>query len=103
MARLELIASATFGLEAAVKREVQALGYEITDSRDGRITYMANERGIVRSNLWLRCADRVYVQMAEFRAETFEELFQQTKALPWEEWIPLDGRFTVIGNHSFAV
>ncbi len=98
MSRMQLVASATFGLEAVVKREIEALGYKITDSRDGRLTYMGDERAVVRSNLWLRCADRVYVQMAEFRAETFEELFQQTKALPWEEWIPLDGRFTVIGT-----
>jgi putative N6-adenine-specific DNA methylase len=98
MTQLELIASATFGLEAVVKREIEDLGYRITDSRDGRISYMADERGIVRSNLWLRCADRVYLKMAEFKAETFEELFQQTAALPWEEWIPADGRFTVIGT-----
>ncbi|MBQ3577263.1 MAG: class I SAM-dependent RNA methyltransferase, partial [Firmicutes bacterium] len=98
MSRMQLVASATFGLEAVVKREIEALGYKITYSRDGRLTYMGDERAVVRSNLWLRCADRVYVQMAEFRAETFEELFQQTKALPWEEWIPLDGRFTVIGT-----
>ncbi len=98
MSRLELIASATFGLEAVVKREIEALGYRITDSRDGRLCYSGDERAIVRSNLWLRCADRVYVKMAEFNAVTFEELFRQTAALPWEEWIPLDGRFTVIGT-----
>ncbi len=98
MSKLELIASATFGLEAVVKREVEALGYTITDSRDGRISYLGDERALVRSNLWLRCADRVYVKMAEFKAQSFEELFQQTKALAWEEWIPLDGRFTVVGT-----
>lgn len=103
MARLELVASATFGLEAVVKREIEALGYTITDSRDGRLTYLGDERAIVRSNLWLRCADRVYVKMAEFKAETFEELFQQTAALPWEEWIPLDGKFTVVGSSVKSV
>ncbi|MBR0131425.1 MAG: class I SAM-dependent RNA methyltransferase [Firmicutes bacterium] len=103
MTRLELIASATFGLEAVVKREVEELGYKITDSRDGRISYMADERGIVRSNLWLRCADRVYLKMAEFNASSFEELFQQTAVLPWEEWIPSDGRFTVIGSSVKSV
>ncbi len=103
MTRLELIASATFGLEAVVKREIEELGYKITDSRDGRISYMADERGIVRSNLWLRCADRVYLKMAEFKASSFEELFQQTAALPWEEWIPSDGRFTVIGSSVKSV
>ncbi len=103
MSKLDLVASATFGLEAVVKREIEALGYQVSDSRDGRITYTGDERAIARSNLWLRCADRVYVQMAEFGAVTFEELFQQTKALPWEEWIPLDGRFTVIGTSVKSV
>ena len=103
MSKLELIASATFGLEAVVKREIEALGYTITDSRDGRLTYTGDERAIVRSNLWLRCADRVYVKMAEFRAETFEELFQQTRALPWADWIPIDGKFTVIGTSVKSV
>lgn len=93
--KLELIATATFGLEAVVKREIEQLGYKIIKSEDAKITYLADERGIVRSNLWLRCADRVLVKMAEFDAAEFEELFQQTKALPWEEWIPIDGKFTV--------
>lgn len=96
--RLELIATATFGLEAVVKREIQNLGYKIIKSEDGKITYMGDERAIVRSNLWMRSADRVLLKMAEFRACEFEELFQQTKALPWEELIPIDGKFTVTGT-----
>ncbi|MBR2098136.1 MAG: class I SAM-dependent RNA methyltransferase, partial [Firmicutes bacterium] len=76
MARIELTATATFGLEAVVKREIEGLGYAVTGSQDGRISYMADERGIVRSNLWLRSADRVYVKLAEFETKTFEELFQ---------------------------
>ena len=96
--RLELIATATFGLEAVVKREIQNLGYKIIKSEDGKIPYMGDERAIVRSNLWLRSADRVLLKMAEFRACEFEELFQQTKALPWEELIPIDGKFTVTGT-----
>lgn len=96
--RLELIATATFGLEAVVKREIQNLGYKILKSEDGKITYMGDERAIVRSNLWLRSADRVLLKMAEFKAMEFEELFQQTKALPWEELIPIDGKFTVTGT-----
>ena len=98
MSKLDLIATATFGLEAVVKREVEALGYQVTDSRDGRITYTTDERGLVRSNLWLRCADRVYVKMAEFEALSFEDLFQNCAAIPWEEWIPPDGKFTVTGG-----
>lgn len=96
--KLELIATATFGLEAVVRREVEALGYSIIRSEDGKVTYVGDERAIVRSNLWLRSADRVLVKMAEFQALEFEELFQQTKALNWEEWIPLDGKFAVVGT-----
>ena len=96
--KLELIATATFGLEAVVKREVEALGYRILRSEDGKITYMGDERAIVRSNLWLRSADRVLVKLAEFQATEFEELFQQTKGIPWEEWIPADGKMIVTGT-----
>ncbi len=96
--KLELIATATFGLEAVVKREIQNLGYKIIKSEDGKITYMGDERAIVRSNLWLRSADRVLLKMAEFKAAEFEELFQQTRGLAWEELIPIDGKFTVTGT-----
>lgn len=96
--KLELIATATFGLEAVVKREIQDLGYKILKSEDGKITYLGDERAIVRSNLWLRSADRVLLKMAEFKAMEFEELFQQTRGIPWEELIPIDGRFTVTGT-----
>lgn len=96
--KLELIATATFGLEAVVKREIEDLGYQIIKSEDAKITYLGDERAIVRSNLWLRCADRVLLKMGEFDALEFEELFQKTKALPWEEFIPIDGRFTVTGT-----
>lgn len=96
--KLELIATATFGLEAVVKREIEALGYKILKTEDGKVTYLGDERAIVRSNLWLRSADRVLLKMAEFTAVEFEELFQQTKALAWEELIPVDGKFTVTGT-----
>ncbi len=102
MKEFELIASATFGLEAIVKREIQALGYEITDSRNGRLTYRGDLRAIVRSNLWLRCADRVYVKMGGFTAKTFEELFQAAKALPWEEWLPVNAHFSVTGTSAWS-
>lgn len=96
--RLELIATATFGLEAVVKREIEQLGYRILKTEDGKVTYMGDERAIVRSNLWLRSADRVLLKMAEFEAREFEELFQRTKALDWEQLVPLDGKFTVTGT-----
>ncbi|MDD2216936.1 MAG: class I SAM-dependent RNA methyltransferase [Eubacteriales bacterium] len=96
--KLELIATATFGLEAVVKRELEALDCKIIKSEDAKITFMGDERTIVRSNLWLRCADRVLLKMGEFSANTFEELFQQTKALPWEMWLAPDAKFTVTGT-----
>ncbi len=93
--KLELIATTTFGLEAVVKREIEALDFKILKSEDGRITYSGDKRGIVRSNLWLRCADRVLVKMAEFQAYEFEDLFQAVRGIPWEQWIPADGIFKV--------
>ena len=96
--KLELIATATFGLEAVVKREIEALGYKIIRSEDAKITYMGDERAIARSNLWLRSADRVLLKMGEFKALEFEDLFQQTKAIAWEDIIPADGKFTVTGT-----
>ncbi len=101
--KLELIATATFGLEAVVRREIEALGYKVVRTEDGRVTYTGDERAIVRSNLWLRSADRVYVKMGEFRAETFEELFQQTRGIAWEDMIPADGSFPVVGGSVKSV
>ena len=94
----ELIATTTFGLEAIAKREIQALGYEIVRVEDGKVTYKADERGIVRSNLWLRTPDRILIKVDEFMAPEFEDLFQRVKGYPWEEIIPVDGKFTVIGT-----
>lgn len=96
--KLELIATATFGLEAPVKREIEKLGYKILKSEDGKITFMGDERAVVRANLWLRCADRVQIKLGEFQAYEFEELFQQIKGIAWEEWIPIDGRFVMNGS-----
>ena len=98
MSKLNLIATATFGLEAVVKREVEALGYTVIASEDGKITYIGDERAVVRSNIWLRSADRVYIKLAEFQAKTFEDLFQNAAGIAWEEWIPQDGKFTVVGT-----
>lgn len=98
MSRLEIIATATFGLESVVKREIENLGFKILKSEDAKITFLGDERAIVKSNLWLRCADRVLLKLGEFTALSFEELFQQTKALGWEEWIPEDGKILVTGT-----
>ena len=99
----EIIATSTFGLEAVVKREIEALGYEITDSRNGRLTYRGDLRALVRSNLWLRCADRVYVKMGEFTAKTFDELFRAAEALPWEDWLPVNAHFSVTGSSARSI
>ncbi len=95
--KLELIATATFGLEAVVKRELQDLGFHIIKSEDGKITYSADEKGIARSNLWLRSADRVMIKMGEFKALEFEDLFQGIKSMPWEIFVDEDGNFKVDG------
>ena len=91
----ELIAATTFGLEAVVKREIEKLGYRITLSENGRIGFMGDERAIVRANLWLRCADRILLKIDSFEVTESEELFQRVRGYPWEEIIPLDGKFTV--------
>ncbi len=93
--KLELIAATTFGLEAVVRREIEALGYKIIKTEDGKVTFMGDERALVRANLWLRSADRIQIKMAEFKALEFEDIFQNVKGIAWEEWIPMDGNFTV--------
>ncbi len=96
--KLELIAATTFGLEAVARREIEALGYNVISTEDGKVTFEGTERDICRANLWLRTADRVQIKMAEFKALEFEDLFQQVKGIEWEEWIPLDGKFIVNGS-----
>jgi len=98
MADIELIATATFGLEAVVKKELLNLGYNDLAVDNGKVTFKATEKDIPIANLWLRTADRVLLKMGEFKATSFEELFEKTKALPWEEWITEDGEFTVNGK-----
>ncbi len=98
MAKLELIATATFGLEAVVKRELQNLGYTELSVSDGKVNFTADVEAIPRGNLWLRSADRLLLKMGEFKALTFDELFEKTKALPWGDWITRDGKFPVNGK-----
>lgn len=98
MANFELIATAAFGLEAVVAREVRALGYEQTVVENGQVTFQADERAICRSNLWLRSADRVLVKIGRFQAVSFDELFEKTKALPWPDWLPENAVFPVQGK-----
>ena len=98
MDKLNLIATTTFGLEATVKREITRLGYNITASLDGRIDFSGDLAAIARTNLWLRASDRVLLKMGEFTATTFDQLFESVKALPWENFITQDGKFTVVGK-----
>jgi len=91
----ELIAPCHFGLEAVLKKEVLDLGYEISQVEDGKVTFFADAEGICRANVFLRTAERVLLKAGSFRATTFEELFQGTKAIAWEKLIPQDGKFWV--------
>ncbi|MCL1878182.1 MAG: class I SAM-dependent RNA methyltransferase, partial [Defluviitaleaceae bacterium] len=98
-----LIATAAFGLESVVKSEVTALGFSEIKCVDSRVEFSpANGQNlyeaIARANLWLRSADRILIKLGEFSAVTFDELFEKTKALPWDEWIPRNGKFTVTGK-----
>ncbi len=95
---VELIATASFGLEAVVARELKDLGYERQSVADGRVTFVANEPAVCRTNLWLRSADRVLLKMGSFQARDFGELFDRTAALDWARWIPVDGQFPVRGK-----
>lgn len=98
MGNIELIATATFGLEAVVKRELMNLGYTDLKVENGKVSFTGTEKDIPKTNLWLRTADRVLLKMGEFKALSFEELFEKTKSLPWEEWITEDGNFVVEGK-----
>jgi putative N6-adenine-specific DNA methylase len=91
----ELIAPCHFGMEAVLKKEITDLGYDITEVEDGRVTFLGDDEAICRANIFLRSTERILLKVGSFKAETFEELFQATKAIPWEEYIPKDGKFWV--------
>ncbi len=95
MNRYELIAPCHFGLEAVLKREIIDLGYDVVLVEDGRVTFIGDEEAICRANIYLRTAERILLKAGSFRAETFEELFQGTKNIPWENFIPSHGKFWV--------
>ena len=95
MRKFELIAPCHFGMEAVLKKEIIDLGYDITEVADGRVTFYGDEEALCRANIFLRTAERILIKIGSFHAESFEELFQETKSLPWEEYIPLNGRFWV--------
>lgn len=92
---MELIVPCHFGLEAVLKREIIDLGYDISKVEDGRVTFLGDEDAVCRANIFLRTAERILIKIGSFHAETFDELFEGTKNLPWEEFVPVDGRFWV--------
>lgn len=95
MKNFELIAPCHFGLEAVLKKEIYDLGYEIIQVEDGRITFEGDAEAICRGNIFLRTTERVLLKVGRFKATTYEELFQGIKALPWEDYIPVNGKFWV--------
>lgn len=95
MKRFELIAPCHFGLETVLKQEIIELGYDVSQVEDGRVTFIGDDEAICRANIGLRTAERILIKVGSFHAETFDELFENTKALPWEEYIPADGKFWV--------
>ena len=98
----ELIAPCHFGMEAVLKREILDLGYEISAVDNGKVTFIADAEGICRANIFLRTTERILLKTAEFRAETFDELFEGVKAVPWDEYIPENGKFWVAKASSVS-
>jgi len=97
-AKLDLIATSTFGLEAVVARELLALGYEPKIIQPGRVLFAGDEADICRTNLWLRAADRILVRLDTFEARDFGQLFDRTRGLPWEDWLAVEAEFPVTGR-----
>ncbi len=95
MSKVELVAPCHFGLEAVLKREIQDLGYEILQVEDGKVTFCGDENAVCRANIFLRTAERILLKVGKFKAVTFDELFEKVKNLPWEDYIPSDGKFWV--------
>ncbi len=98
MDKFEIIVPTLFGLEAFTAREIRNLGYETTSVTDGRVTFMGDYMAVCRANMWLRTGERVLIKIAEFKAESFEELFEKTTALDWSRWILKDSAFPVKGH-----
>lgn len=100
MEKWELIAPCHFGLEAVLKREILDLGYEISKVEDGKVTFWGDAQAVADANVFIRTAERILIKVGEVHAETFEELFQGTKDLPRENYIPEDGKFWVAKANS---
>ncbi len=92
MKKYELIVPCHFGMEAVLKKEIIDLGYDVSEVTDGRVTFLGDEEAVARANVFLRTAERVLIKVGSFQAMDYEELFQGTKAIPWEEYVPSDGK-----------
>lgn len=95
MDHFEYMAPCHFGMESVLKKELTNLGYEIKKVQDGKVSFLGDAAACARANMFLRTTERVLIKLAEFHAESFEELFERTKAIPWEQFIPVDGKFWV--------
>ena len=95
MNRYELIAPCHFGLEAVLKREIYDIGYDVTQVEDGRVTFEGDEEAVCRANIFLRTAERILLKTGSFHAETYDELFEAVKAIPWEDYLPENAKFWV--------
>ncbi len=100
MKMIELVAPCHFGMEAVLKREILDLGYEISQVEDGRVTFLGDLEAVACANVFLRTTERILIKVGKIHAETFDELFEGTKALPWEDFIPEDGKFWVAKANS---
>ncbi len=100
MNQFEYISPCHFGLESVLKRELTDLGCEITKVEDGKVSYTGDMNTCARANMFLRTTERVLLKVASFQAETFDELFEKTKLIPWEEYLPKDGKFWVAKANS---
>ena len=102
MEKTELIAPCHFGMEAVLKREIADLGYEVVAVDNGKVTFAGDIQAVARANIFLRTTERILLKAAQFKAETFDELFEQIKAVPWEQYIPEDGKFWVAKANSVS-
>lgn len=102
MEQYEWIAPCHFGMEAVLKREITDLGYEITNVDNGKVTFAGDASAIAIANIFLRTTERILLKVGSFRAETFDELFEAVKAIPWERYIPKDGKFWVTKANSVS-
>ena len=100
MKMIELVAPCHFGMEAVLKREILDLGYEISQVEDGRVTFLGDLEAVAYANVFLCTTERILIKVGKIHAETFDELFEGTKALPWEDFIPEDGKFWVAKANS---